>query len=65
MGECRQLVSLNLAANSLGDAGARAVAGCLPYCPWLTRLDLRSNNVGEQVRQAKGARQDLRLLSSS
>jgi hypothetical protein len=34
---------------AVGDVGARALAAAIPYSPWLTRLDLRSNTIGEQV----------------
>lgn len=41
------ITKLNLAANRLGDGGARAVADCLPYCTQLKHLDLRNNGIGE------------------
>ncbi len=52
LSEAQHLTRMNLASNMLGDAGALALARTMPYCHWLQTLDLRSNNIGEQVRLA-------------
>ena len=47
-------MELDLSYNSLGNDGALCLARSLPYSHWLRRLDLRSNNISEQVRACGG-----------
>lgn len=50
LNDSRNIGSINLSNNQLGNDGALAIARSLPYTHWLVMLDLRSNNIGEQVR---------------
>ena len=45
---CRQLKSLTLSGNSIGDEGVIAVATALENCPQLTELHLYRINIGEE-----------------
>jgi len=44
---CPNLKELNLSSNSIGDAGAKAVAESLPRCPNLQWLHLDNNSIGD------------------
>jgi Leucine-rich repeat (LRR) protein len=46
LGQCRELVHLNLSDNQIGPDGAERLAGVLAQCPALAHLDLCGNQIG-------------------
>jgi Ran GTPase-activating protein (RanGAP) involved in mRNA processing and transport len=51
LGQCRELVHLNLSGNKIGAGGAERLAGVLAQCPVLTHLNLGWEAVVRAVRQ--------------
>ncbi len=46
LGQCRELVHLNLSGNCIGTGGAERLAGVLTQCPALAHLDVSWNQIG-------------------
>jgi Ran GTPase-activating protein (RanGAP) involved in mRNA processing and transport len=47
LGQCRELVHLNLSGNPIGAAGVESLAGVLGQCTALAHLDLSCNQIGD------------------
>jgi len=47
LGQCRELVHLNLCGNTIEAAGSERLAGVLGQCAALTHLDLSFNEIGD------------------
>ncbi len=48
LGQCRELVHLNLSYNDIGAAGTERLAGVLGQCAALAHLNLNGNKIGEE-----------------
>ncbi len=47
LGQCRELVHLNLSGNQIGAGGAERLTGVLGQCPALAHLNVRMNRMGD------------------
>jgi Ran GTPase-activating protein (RanGAP) involved in mRNA processing and transport len=48
LGQCRELVHLDLSYNKIGAAGAERLAGVLGQCAALAHLNLGYNQIGDR-----------------